>query len=148
MFPVSVHFWRSTQLLVFLIHGVCILGSTAEMARIIYPPMAQTIIVTKGQSLFLECVASGMPPPRITWAKDGSDVIDQNKTRFLLSNLLIEATNEEDSGTYTCTASNGIGDGGSAFIFYNVQVFGKLCQILIALKFSDLFDPSIQVNVA
>lgn len=97
--------------------------STAEMARIIYPPMAQTIIVTKGQSLFLECVASGMPPPRITWAKDGSDVIDQNKTRFLLSNLLIEATNEEDSGTYTCTASNGIGDGGSAFIFYNVQVF-------------------------
>lgn len=97
--------------------------STAEVARIIYPPMAQTIIVTKGQSLFLECVASGMPPPRITWAKDGSDVIEQNKTRFLLSNLLIESTSEEDSGTYTCTASNGMGDGGSAFIFYNVQVF-------------------------
>ncbi|KAM5180822.1 brother of CDO [Mantella aurantiaca] len=97
--------------------------STAEVARIIYPPMAQTIIVTKGQSLFLECVASGMPPPRITWAKDGSDVLEQNKTRFLLSNLLIESTSEEDSGTYTCTASNGMGDGGSAFIFYNVQVF-------------------------
>ncbi|XP_072254530.1 brother of CDO [Pyxicephalus adspersus] len=97
--------------------------STSEVARIIYPPVAQTIIVTKGQSLFLECVASGMPPPRITWAKDGSDVIEQNKTRFLLSNLLIESTSEEDSGTYTCTASNGMGDGGSAFIFYNVQVF-------------------------
>ncbi|XP_063812893.1 brother of CDO isoform X2 [Pseudophryne corroboree] len=97
--------------------------STAEAARIIYPPVAQTIIVTKGQSLILECVASGMPPPRISWAKDGSDVIGYNKTRFLLSNLLIEATSEEDSGTYTCTASNGMGDGGSAFIFYNVQVF-------------------------
>ncbi|XP_068126997.1 brother of CDO isoform X2 [Hyperolius riggenbachi] len=97
--------------------------STAEAARIIYPPMTQTIIVTKGQSLFLECVASGMPPPRITWAKDGTDVIGQNKTRFLLSNLLIESTSEEDSGTYTCTASNGMGDGGSVFIFYNVQVF-------------------------
>ncbi|MEE6514687.1 hypothetical protein FKM82_023018 [Ascaphus truei] len=97
--------------------------STAEAARIIYPPTAQTIIVTKGQRLILECVASGMPPPRITWAKDGADMAGHNKTRFLLSNLLIDATSEEDSGTYSCTATNGIGDGGSAFIFYNVQVF-------------------------
>ncbi|XP_018104488.1 brother of CDO isoform X2 [Xenopus laevis] len=97
--------------------------STAEAARIIYPPNAQTIIVTKGQSLILECVASGMPPPRITWSKDGIDVSWHNKTRLLLSNLLIDATGEEDSGTYTCTANNGIGEGGSAFIFYNVQVF-------------------------
>ncbi|XP_077149784.1 brother of CDO [Ranitomeya variabilis] len=97
--------------------------STAEAARIIYPPVAQTIIVTKGQSLILECVAGGMPPPKVSWAKDGADVSGQNKTRFLLTNLLIEATSEEDSGTYTCTATNGIGDGGLAFIFYNVQVF-------------------------
>ncbi|KAM4701335.1 brother of CDO isoform 2-T2 [Discoglossus pictus] len=97
--------------------------STAEAARIIYPPTAQTIIVTKGQSLILECVASGMPPPKITWAKDGADIVGHNKTRFLLSNLLIDATSEDDSGTYTCTATNGMGDGGSAFIFYNVQVF-------------------------
>ncbi|XP_053561791.1 brother of CDO [Bombina bombina] len=97
--------------------------STAEAARIIYPPTAQTIIVTKGQSLILECVASGMPPPKITWAKDGADIVGHNKTRFLLSNLLIDATNEEDSGTYTCNASNGIGEGDSAFIYYNVQVF-------------------------
>ncbi|XP_063302381.1 brother of CDO isoform X2 [Pelobates fuscus] len=97
--------------------------STAEAARIIYPPVAQTIIVTKGQSLILECVASGMPPPKITWTKNGTGIVGLNKTRFLLSNLLIDSTNEEDSGTYTCTASNGIGDGGPAFIFYKVQVF-------------------------
>lgn len=97
--------------------------STAEAARIIYPPVAQTIIVTKGQSLILECVASGMPPPKVSWEKDGTDVSGHNKTRFLLTNLLIEATSEEDSGRYTCTATNGIGEGGSAFIFYNVQVF-------------------------
>lgn len=87
--------------------------------------MAQTIIVTKGQSLILECVASGMPPPKVSWEKDGTDVSGHNKTRFLLTNLLIEATSEEDSGRYTCTATNGIGEGGSAFIFYNVQVFGE-----------------------
>lgn len=103
-------------------------GSTAEAARIIYPPEAQTIIVTKGQSLILECVASGIPPPRVTWAKDGSSVSAFNKTRFLLSNLLIDPTSEEDSGTYSCTADNGVGEAGAAFIFYNVQVFGECCH--------------------
>ncbi|XP_016797153.1 brother of CDO isoform X4 [Pan troglodytes] len=97
--------------------------STAEAARIIYPPEAQTIIVTKGQSLILECVASGIPPPRVTWAKDGSSVTGYNKTRFLLSNLLIDTTSEEDSGTYHCMADNGVGQPGAAVILYNVQVF-------------------------
>lgn len=100
-------------------------GSTAEAARIIYPPEAQTIIVTKGHSLILECVASGIPPPRVTWAKDGSSVTGYNKTRFLLSNLLIDATSEEDSGTYRCVADNGVGDPGAAAVLYNVQVFGE-----------------------
>ncbi|KAB1283455.1 Brother of CDO [Camelus dromedarius] len=98
-------------------------GSTAEAARIIYPPEAQTIVVTKGQSLILECVASGIPPPRVTWAKDGSSVASYNKTRFLLSNLLIDTTSEEDSGTYRCMADNGVGEPGAAVILYNVQVF-------------------------
>nr|XP_012642956.1 brother of CDO isoform X1 [Microcebus murinus]XP_012642957.1 brother of CDO isoform X1 [Microcebus murinus] len=97
--------------------------STAEAARIIYPPEAQTIIVTKGQSLILECVASGIPPPQVTWAKDGSSVTGYNKTRFLLSNLLIDTTSEEDSGTYRCMADNGVGAPGAAVILYNVQVF-------------------------
>ncbi|XP_003797747.1 brother of CDO isoform X1 [Otolemur garnettii] len=97
--------------------------STAEAARIIYPPEAQTIIVTKGQSLILECVASGIPPPRVTWAKDGSSVAGYNKTRFLLSNLLIDTASEEDSGTYRCTADNGVGEPGTAAILYDVQVF-------------------------
>ncbi|XP_022406981.1 brother of CDO isoform X1 [Delphinapterus leucas] len=97
--------------------------STAEAARIIYPPEAQTIVVTKGQSLILECVAGGIPPPRVTWAKDGSSVASYNKTRFLLSNLLIDTTSDEDSGTYRCMADNGVGDPGAAVILYNVQVF-------------------------
>ncbi|XP_075398640.1 brother of CDO isoform X2 [Tenrec ecaudatus] len=97
--------------------------STAEAARIIYPLEAQTIIVTKGQSLILECVASGIPPPRVTWAKDGSGVAAYNKTRFLLSNLLIDTASEEDSGNYHCMADNGVGEPGAAVILYNVQVF-------------------------
>ncbi|XP_049641707.1 brother of CDO isoform X1 [Suncus etruscus] len=107
--------------------------STAEAARIVYPPEAQTIIVTKGQSLILECVASGIPPPRVTWAKDGSSVAGYNKTRFLLSNLLIDTTSEEDSGTYRCMADNGVGEPGAAVILYNVQVF-EPPEVTVALS--------------
>ncbi|XP_015197159.2 brother of CDO [Lepisosteus oculatus] len=96
--------------------------ASAEAARIIYPPGSRSIIVTKGQRLVLECVASGIPPPQVTWAKDGADLRPHNKTRFLLSNLLIDATSEADSGTYVCQADNGMGPLGTASIVYSVQV--------------------------
>lgn len=100
-------------------------GSTSEAARIIYPPDSRSIMVTKGQRLVLECVASGIPTPQVTWAKDGQDLRHHNNTRFLLSNLLIDTTTESDSGTYVCHANNGIGSSGAATVQYDVQVFGE-----------------------
>lgn len=82
-------------------------------------------MVTKGQRLVLECVASGIPTPQVIWAKDGQDLRYLNSTRFLLSNLLIDAVGETDSGTYTCKADNGISSSGSAVVLYDVQVFGE-----------------------
>lgn len=101
------------------------LGSTSEEARIIYPPASRSIMVTKGQRLVLECVASGIPTPQVTWEKDGQDLRFHNNTRFLLSNLLIDAVGESDSGTYICQADNGVGLAKSATVLYDVQVFGK-----------------------
>lgn len=107
-------------------HNASILsGSTSEAARIIYPPAPRSIMVTKGQRLVLECVASGIPTPQVTWAKDGQDLRLHNNTRFLLSNLLIDAVGEGDSGTYACGADNGIGSASSAVVLYDVQVFGE-----------------------
>ncbi|CAB1430727.1 unnamed protein product [Pleuronectes platessa] len=97
--------------------------STSEAARIIYPPASRSIMVTRGQRLVLECVASGIPTPQVTWAKDGQDLRFHNNTRFLLSNLLIDAVGEGDSGTYICRADNGIGLASSATVLYDVQVF-------------------------
>lgn len=82
-------------------------------------------------------MASGIPPPRVTWAKDGSNVAGYNKTRFLLSNLLIDTTSEDDSGTYRCMADNGVGEPGAAVILYNVQVFG---ECLLQTFFSSVFS--------
>uniref|UniRef100_A0A1A8LWZ5 Brother of CDO n=1 Tax=Nothobranchius pienaari TaxID=704102 RepID=A0A1A8LWZ5_9TELE len=97
--------------------------STSEAARIIYPPAPRSIMVTKGQRLVLECVASGIPTPLVTWAKDGQDLSFHNNTRFLLSNLLIDAVSDGDSGTYICRADNGMGSASAATVLYDVQVF-------------------------
>ncbi|XP_017308792.1 brother of CDO isoform X3 [Ictalurus punctatus] len=96
--------------------------STSEAARIIYPPASRTMTVRKGHRLVLECVASGTPTPQVTWAKDGRELSPQNNTRFLLSNLLIDAVSERDSGTYACHAHNGMGSPGTATVLYDVQV--------------------------
>lgn len=82
-------------------------------------------MATKGQRLVLECVASGIPTPQVTWAKDGRDLRYLNNTHFLLSNLLIDAVGEDDSGTYACQADNGIIASTSAMVLYNVQVSGE-----------------------
>ncbi|KAK2886499.1 hypothetical protein Q8A73_020445 [Channa argus] len=97
--------------------------SMSEAARIIYPPASRSIMVTKGQRLVLECVASGIPTPQVTWVKDGQDLRFHNNTQFLLSNLLIDAVAEGDSGTYACRADNGIVSARSATVLYDVQVF-------------------------
>ncbi|KAM9331858.1 brother of CDO [Pholidichthys leucotaenia] len=107
--------------------------STSEAARIIYPPAPRSIMVTKGQRLVLECVASGIPTPQVTWAKDGQDLRFHNNTRFLLSNLLIDAVGETDSGTYICRADNGIGSASSAMVLYDVQVF-EPPQVMVELQ--------------
>ncbi|XP_062841301.1 brother of CDO [Trichomycterus rosablanca] len=96
--------------------------STSEAARIIYPPASRSMTVRKGHRLVLECVASGTPTPQVTWAKDGRDLRPQNNTRFLLSNLLIDAVGDKDSGTYACHAHNGMAAPGAATVLYDVQV--------------------------
>ena len=87
-------------------------------------------MVTKGQRLVLECVASGIPTPQVTWAKDGQVLRSHNNTSFLLSNLLIDAVDEGDSGKYICRADNGIGSASSATVLYEVQVFGKQTGVI------------------
>uniref|UniRef100_A0A671RNY0 Brother of CDO n=1 Tax=Sinocyclocheilus anshuiensis TaxID=1608454 RepID=A0A671RNY0_9TELE len=111
--------------------------STSEAARIIYPPASRSIMVNKGQRLVLECVASGIPTPHVTWAKDGLDLRNHNNTRFLLSNLLIDAVSESDSGTYVCHADNGIDSVSSARVLYDVQVF-EPPQVRVELQQQDV----------
>ena len=74
-------------------------------------------VVTVGETLSLPCTASGIPPPQITWFRDGSPLtnITYNITNSVFSNASNYFTlsvvhlcdlDLEDSNTYECRASN------------------------------------------
>ncbi|XP_046730801.1 neurofascin homolog (chicken) a isoform X23 [Silurus meridionalis] len=67
-------------------------------------------MVLRGEELLLECIAAGVPTPRIQWFKKGGDLPEKkvhlenfNKT------LSIKSVSDEDSGDYICMASNKMG---------------------------------------
>ncbi|XP_053530062.1 neurofascin homolog (chicken) a isoform X3 [Ictalurus punctatus] len=67
-------------------------------------------MVLRGEELLLECIAAGVPTPRIKWFKKGGD-LPERKARFENFNktLSIVSVSDEDSGDYICMASNKMG---------------------------------------
>lgn len=63
----------------------------------------------------LPCEADGLPPPGITWHKDGHAVVESVRQRILSSGALqIAFAQPEDAGQYTCTAANVAGSRSSS----------------------------------
>ncbi|XP_066590095.1 neuroglian isoform X2 [Prorops nasuta] len=79
-------------------------------------------VALRGKKVELYCIYGGTPLPQIVWSKNG-DVIRPND-RISQGNygksLLIKHVNFNDEGSYTCEASNGVGDAKSYSI--NLQV--------------------------
>ncbi|XP_047443825.1 hemicentin-1 isoform X2 [Mugil cephalus] len=74
-------------------------------------PAERSVVLQK--SISLECISSGIPPPSITWLKDGRPV-DTTKEHLKLESvgrtLTITEARLEDSGKYTCLATNAAGE--------------------------------------
>ena len=69
--------------------------------------------VSVGDSLVLECYASGAPRPIITWLKDQKTRIRSDRHVVLAESgqlLVIAQVEEEDGGSYSCQATNSQGN--------------------------------------
>ncbi|XP_062443370.1 follistatin-related protein 4 isoform X1 [Rhea pennata] len=81
------------------------------------PPVIRVYPETQAQepgvSASLRCHAEGIPSPRITWLKNGADILPRlSKQLALLANgseLHISSVRYEDTGAYTCIAKNEVG---------------------------------------
>lgn len=81
-----------------------------------HPPVAQylsppVVSALRGQkSLLLHCIYGGTPLPEVVWRKKGGS-LEGNRISYLnfAKTLVILNVDEQDEGTYECTASNGQG---------------------------------------
>ena len=82
-----------------------------------YPPKmvsaSEDKQVTKGDSVTLECSATGNPTPTITWSKVGGHMPSGQESEEGFS-LTLDEVNRHVEGTYQCTADNQVGEPVSA----------------------------------
>lgn len=80
------------------------------------PPQVRTVtsvVVLKGRSVVLECIASGIPAPSLRWMKDNEgialDPASQGQLEILSADL-------QDEGRYVCIGENKGGRANSTVI--------------------------------
>ena len=109
------------------------LSSLYTAAPAMDTPSLSTVTVAVDSSLTLSCTSRGSPPDTFTWRKDNGptvlqstsiNAVDHTSTSAVFrANYSIDSVTTSDSGTYTCTITNPIGNNSSTF---TVVVIGKL----------------------
>ncbi|XP_051929217.1 hemicentin-1 isoform X2 [Hippocampus zosterae] len=82
--------------------------------RVQVPPVisseTQNYLAPVDSSVTLQCQSDGIPPPSVTWHKEGRSLGESVRQRMLGSgSLQVAFIQPEDTGIYTCTASNSAG---------------------------------------
>nr|XP_044998229.1 hemicentin-1 isoform X3 [Jaculus jaculus] len=68
----------------------------------------QSLVTLLDKSAVVECLAEGVPAPRITWRKDGAMIAESHARYSVLKNgfLHIQSARVTDTGRYLCMATN------------------------------------------
>ncbi|XP_078348254.1 peroxidasin-like [Oculina patagonica] len=71
-------------------------------------PMERKMMVPSGSYFNLSCEASGVPPPKITWFKDGSQIMSNSSIEDVRGSsvMTIMSVRPENRGHYWCEANN------------------------------------------
>lgn len=80
---------------------------TARPSFVIQPQNTEVLV---GESVTLECSATGQPQPRVSWTKgDRSPIPSDSRINITPSGgLYIQNVVQADGGQYTCFASNNV----------------------------------------
>jgi len=93
---------------------VTVQGSSGSPPTVRIEPERQTI--GQGKSTELRCVATGNPPPTVTWTKAGEDLSSPSLS-VSGSTLMVRNAVVTDRGVYLCSAENSAGsDRASSFL--------------------------------
>lgn len=86
-----------------LLFGSCV----ARPSFVIQPQNTEVLV---GESVTLECSATGQPHPRVTWTRGDRSALPSSPRISITSSggLYIQNVNQDDGGQYTCYASNNI----------------------------------------
>ena len=79
-------------------------------------------------SVTIQCHASGVPPPTVTWTKDGQKITSGDRyTVQEDGSLLIRESEKSHTARYTCTAESAAGEDSASS---TVQIVGKSSLLL------------------
>ncbi|XP_025160650.1 lachesin isoform X2 [Harpegnathos saltator] len=90
--------------------------STDVELKVRRPPIisdnsTQSLVVSEGQAVRLECYAAGYPDPKISWRRENNAILPTGGSIYRGNILKISAIRKEDRGTYYCVAENNVGHG-------------------------------------
>ncbi|ETE60133.1 Hemicentin-1, partial [Ophiophagus hannah] len=79
---------------------------------------SQNLSVLQNQQVILECKSDAVPPPVLTWLKDGEILEATPRVRILSSGRYLQINNADlnDAASYTCVASNVAGQTTRKFV--------------------------------
>ena len=95
-----------------------------------FPSSVRSVVV--GEDLVVSCTAEGRPTPGILWKKNNTVLNSSQNENILImssngrSELTITNVTNSDSGEYSCTAVNQVGNDTR---FFQVNTIGKLVGI-------------------
>jgi hypothetical protein len=92
-----------------------------RMPPVISDNSTRSLVVSQGQSVTLECYASGFPLPKISWRRENNAILPTGGAIYRGNVLRILSVKKEDRGTYYCVAENTVGRGARRNIAVEVE---------------------------
>ncbi|KAL7648845.1 UNVERIFIED_CONTAM: hypothetical protein RMT77_000764 [Armadillidium vulgare] len=114
---------------------------------IIFDNSTRTIVEPMGTPVKLECYATGIPTPKVSWRRENNALLPTGGSVFSGNQLLIPSIRKEDRGTYYCIAENGVGQGARRNINVEVEFKPVITALKPIVKQARTFDALLECRV-